>query len=51
MHFVESTTLLYISEVLSDWAERRFQMEMWVKSEAGGAYCGGVFIEKRLFRG
>ena len=29
---------LDISESSSDWAEQRFQIEIWAKSEAGGAY-------------
>ena len=40
MHFVESTTL--ISEVLSNRADHRFQIETWAKSEASGAYSGGA---------
>ena len=34
---------LDISESSSDWAEQRFQIEIWAKSEAGGAY-----IKKRV---
>ena len=33
---------------MSDWAEERFQIEIWVKSEAGGAYSGGPYIKKRV---
>ena len=37
---------LDISESSSDWAEQRFQIEIWAKSEAGGAYSGGACIKK-----
>ena len=35
-----------ISESSSDWAEQRFHIEIWAKSEAGGAYSGGAYIKK-----
>ena len=37
---------LDISESSSDWAEQRFQIEIWAKPEAGGAYSGGAYIKK-----
>ena len=37
---------LDISESSSDWAEQRFQIEIWAKSEAGSAYSGGAYIKK-----
>ena len=40
---------LDIGESSSDWAEQRFQIEIWTKSEAGGAYSGGAYIEKSVY--
>ena len=37
---------LDISESSSDLAEQRFQTEIWVKSEAGGAYTVGAYLKK-----
>ena len=39
---------LDISESSSDWAEQRFQIEIWAKSEGGRAYSGGAYIKKRV---
>ena len=39
---------LDISESSSDWAEQRFQIEIWAKPEAGGAYSGGAYIKKSV---
>ena len=36
----------HFSESLSNWAKNRFQVEIWAKSEAGGAYSGGAYIKK-----
>ena len=33
---------LDISESSSDWVEQRFHIEIWAKSETGGAYSGGA---------
>ena len=41
---------LDISESSSDWAEQRFQIEIWAKSEAGGAYSGGAYIKKACIK-
>ena len=38
----------YKSESLSNWAEKRFRIEIRAKSEAGGTYKGGACIKKRV---